>query len=111
MYSLKDAWVKMQGSVPYKNWDGKMHCAWTDTPMTFRANTVGGFFSAYTFTLVREGWLTIVYNGKELTLNPDDLYVYSPGMPVTILSASENYKGICLLWTSIRPSRRTPSGR
>lgn len=27
------------------------------------------------------------YNGKDITLNPDDLYIYSPGMPVTILSA------------------------
>ena len=97
MYSLKEAWIKMQGHVPYEQWDGKMHCVRTDAAMTFRANLTGGFFSAYTFTLVLEGWLTIIYNGKELTLNPDDLYVYSPGMPVTILSASENYRGICLL--------------
>ena len=97
MYSLKEAWIKMQGNVPYEQWDGKMHCVRTDAAMTFRANLTGGFFSAYTFTLVLEGWLTIIYNGKELTLNPDDLYVYSPGMPVTILSASENYSGICLL--------------
>ena len=97
MYSLKEAWIKMQGDVPYEKWDGKMHCVKTDAAMTFRTNLTGGFFSAYTFTLVREGWLTIVNNGKELTLSPDDLYVYSPGMPVTILTASENYKGICLL--------------
>ncbi len=31
------------------------------------------------------------------SLNQDTLYVYSPGMQVTIISASENYRGICLL--------------
>ena len=50
-----------------------------------------------TFTLVLEGWLVIIYNGQELTLRPDDIYMYSPGQPVTIVSASDNYHGICLL--------------
>lgn len=87
----------MQGSAPYEGWDGKMHCTRTDASMTFRTNRTQGFLSAYTFTLVREGWLTILYNGRELTLNPGDLYIYSPGMPLTVLSASDNYQGICLL--------------
>ena len=97
MYSLKDAWIKMQGSVPYEGWDGNMYCTLTDAMMTFRTNRTQGFLSAYTFTLVREGWLTILYNGRELTLNPGDLYIYSSGMPLTVLSASENYRGVCLL--------------
>ena len=53
--------------------------------------------AAYSFTLVTEGWLTIVYNGQQLTLQPDDLYIYSPGLEVTVLAASDNYRGICLL--------------
>ena len=31
------------------------------------------------------------------TLQKDQLYTYSPGLPVTILSASDDYRGICLI--------------
>ena len=97
MYSLEEAWIKMHGSHPFEGWDGKMYCNETDAAITFRANKTQGFMAAYTFTLVLEGWLSIIYNGKELTLKPDDLYIYSPGLEVTIVAASENYRGICLL--------------
>ena len=97
MYSLKDAWVKMHGRLPYEGWNGRIQCDRTDAEMTFRANRTQGFMAAYTFTLVLEGWLNIIYNGKQLTLQPNDLYIYSPGMSVTIVSATKNYRGICLL--------------
>ena len=97
MYSLKEAWIKMLGQLPYEQWDGRMYCQETDATITFLTNKTQGFIAAYTFTLVIEGWLTIIYNGKELTLLPDDLYIYSPGLEITVLAASENYRGICLL--------------
>lgn len=97
MYSLKDAWVKMHGRLPYEGWDGRIQCDRTDAEMTFRVNRTQGFMAAYSFTLVLEGWLNIIYNGKQLTLRQNDLYIYSPGMSVTIVSATRNYRGICLL--------------
>lgn len=97
MYSLKEAWMKMHGVEPIGNWDGKIYCNETDAAITYRANETHGYMAAYAFTLVLEGWLTIIYNGQELTLHPDDLYMYSPGLPVTIVSASDDYHGICLL--------------
>ena len=87
----------MHGTAPYEGWDGRIQCDRTDAAITFRANRTQGFMSAYTFTLVLEGWLTIIYNGRQLTLGPNDLYIYSPGMSVTIVSATKNYRGICLL--------------
>ncbi|MBO6223032.1 MAG: AraC family transcriptional regulator [Bacteroidales bacterium] len=97
MYSLKEAWLKMHGELPFDGWDGKMYCNVTDKAITFRANRTQGFMAAYTFTLVTRGWLSIKYNGRELTLQEDDIYMYSPGLEVTIVSASRDYKGICLL--------------
>ncbi len=97
MYSLKEAWIKMIGKEPIKDWDGKMYCIKTDADMTFRTNETHGFMAAYTFTLVTEGWVTIAYNGHELTLRPDDLYIYSAGLPISVLAASDDYHGICLL--------------
>lgn len=97
MYTLKQGWMAMFGEMPMEDWDGKMHCLETDASLTFRTNETEGFMSAYTFTLVTQGWLTIIYNSKEITLHPDDLYVYSPGLSVSVIAASLDYRGICLL--------------
>lgn len=97
MYSLKEAWIRMYGSEPVADWDGKMYCAVTDAATTFRTNETHGYMAAYTFTLVTQGWLTIIYNGSELLLRRGDLYMYSPGMAVTVVGASDDYRAICLL--------------
>jgi len=97
MYSLKEAWIIMLGSLPIEGWDGKIYCNETNAAITYRTNKTQGYMAAYTFTLVVEGWLTMVYNGHKLTLHPDDLYIYSPGLPITVLEVSDDYHGICLL--------------
>lgn len=97
MYSLKEAWIRMHASEPVADWDGKMYCAVTDAATTFRTNETHGYIAAYTFTLVTQGWLTIIYNDNELLLRRGDLYMYSPGMAVTVVGASDDYRGICLL--------------
>lgn len=97
MYTLKDAWLRMHGCSPYDGWDGNMICKDTDAAITFRTNKTQGFMSAYTFTLVLKGWLSIRYDGFEITLVPGDLYVYFPGFAVSVISSSDDYRGICLL--------------
>lgn len=97
MYSLKEAWIKMHGAEPVDDWDGKLYCGETDAAATYRTNETNGHLAAYTFTLVVEGRLAIVYNGRELTLQPDDLYIYSPGMSVTVVDASDDYRSLCLM--------------
>lgn len=87
----------MFDDMPMSDWDGKMYCTETDAAKTFRTNETQGFLAAYTFTLVTEGWIRFLCNGKMLTLNADDLYFYSPGLSVSIVSASENYRAICLM--------------
>ena len=47
--------------------------------------------------MLRRGWVTIIYNNRELTLHEGDLYTYSPGFEVIVLSSSSDYSGICLL--------------
>ena len=97
VYSLKEAWEVMHGKQPFPGWDGKMYCNVTDAAITFRANRTQGYMAAYTFTLVTSGWLRLRYNSQELTLHPNDLYIYSPGLEVTIMAAAPDYAGICLL--------------
>ena len=97
MYTLKEGWIAMHGEMPTDDWDGKLYCDKTDADRTFLTNKIQGYLAAYTFTLVIQGQLTIAYNGKELTFQANDLYFYSPGMSVTVLSASADYQGLCLL--------------
>ena len=97
MYTLKEGWIAMHGEMPTADWDGKLFCDRTDSDRTFLTNKIQGFLAAYTFTLVIQGQLTIVYNDRELMLRTDDLFFYSPGMSVTIIAASADYQGLCLL--------------
>ena len=97
MYTLKEGWIAMHGEMPTDDWDGKLFCDKTDADSTFLTNKIQGFLAAYTFTLVIQGQLTIVYNDRELIFQADDLFFYSPGMSVTIIAASADYQGLCLL--------------
>ena len=83
--------------MPEGEWDGNVICLETDVEWTFGANETHGFLSCYIYTIVTRGWVTILYNNRELTLHEGDLYTYSPGFEVTVLSSSNDYSGICLL--------------
>lgn len=97
MYTLKEWWNISIGEDPVKDWDGKVYCTPGNAEMTMQTNLTQGFLSCYTFTLVTEGWLTMNYNGIEIHLTKGDLYIYSPGLSVTILSISQDYRGYCLM--------------
>ncbi len=97
MYTLKEWWNVSIGEDPVKDWDGKVYCTPSNAEITMQTNLTQGFLSCYTFTLVTEGWLTMNYNGIEIHLTKGDLYIYSPGLSVTILSISQDYRGYCLM--------------
>lgn len=97
MYNLKEFWKLRNLPLPEGEWDGNVICLKTNVEWTFGANETHGFLSCYTFTIVTRGWVTILYNGCELTLHEGDLYTYSPGFEVTVLASFNDYSGICLL--------------
>lgn len=97
MYSLKEYWHQRALPMPIEAWDGNIVCTETDAEITFGINQTQGFLACYTFTIVTRGWLTLLYNDRELTLSEGDLYTYSPGFQVSVLAASDDYRGICLL--------------
>ena len=97
MYNLKEFWQIGNLPVPEGEWDGNVICLETNAEWSFGTNKTNGFLSCYTFTIVTRGWLTILYNNRELTLREGDLYTYSPGFEVTVLDSSSDYSGICLL--------------
>ncbi len=97
MYTLKETWHQIYNQEPTSDWDGKMICMALDSEISFKTNETEGHSLHYSFTIVTQGWLTFIYNGQEITLKPNDFYIYSPGLPITILSSSSDYKSLGIM--------------
>ena len=98
MYTLNEYLPIFVGDdLPEKGWDTGMYCLETDAVKALRSNLQRGFVSCFAFMLVDKGWMTIYYSGRELTLHPNDLYTYSPGLPVDVIATSDDFHGICLM--------------
>ena len=98
MYTLNEYLPIFVGDdLPEKGWDTGMYCLETDGAKILRANLTQGFVSCFAFMLVDKGWMTIHYNGRDLTLHPNDLYTYSPGLPVDVIATSDDFHGYCLM--------------
>ena len=96
MYSLKDA-IGLFSSDEANDCNAAVYCFETDAVTALRTNETHGFFACYVFTLVERGWVTIRYNGRELTFHPYDLYIYSPGHPITVIATSDDFHGLSLM--------------
>ena len=98
MYKLNEYLPIFLGDdLPKKGWDDGMYCLETDGAQILRTNLLHGFLACFAFMVVDKGWMTIHYNGRELTIHPNDLYIYSPGLPVTVLATSDDFHGYCLM--------------
>lgn len=98
MYTLNEYLPIFVGEdLPEKGWDYGMYCLETNASKILRANLTQGFVSCFAFMLVDKGWMTIHYNGCELTLHPRDIYTYSPCLPVSVTATSDDFHGYCLM--------------
>ena len=98
MYTLNEYLPIFVGDdLPERGWDSGMYCLETDRTKILRSNLLRGFVSCFAFMLVDKGWMTIHYNGRDLTLHPNDLYTYSPGLPVDVIATSDDFHGLCLI--------------
>ena len=92
MYTLKEYLPIFIGKdLPENGWDEGMYCMDTTATKILRTNLTQGYVACFAFMLVDKGWMTILYNGRELTVHPNDLYTYSPCLPV-IVTAYWRYK-------------------
>lgn len=96
MYSLKES-IGIFGGNHTEEWSGAMYCFETNAATALRTNETQGFFACFVFTLVDRGWMTVRYNGRELTFHANDLYTYSPGLPVTVIATSGDFHGLSLM--------------
>ena len=98
MYTLNEYLPIFVGDdLAGKSWDDGMYCLETNAAKILRTNLLQGFLSCFAFVLVDKGWMTIHYNGRQLTFHPNDLCTYSPGLPVTVIATSDDFHGYCLM--------------
>lgn len=72
-------------------------CVKTNREITLLTNEMKDFLDCFSFTLIRKGECTLLYNGHTIKLSKDDLYIYTPGLTIEVTDISEDYEGICLI--------------
>ena len=97
MYALRQFFISVLGAKADEIVSDELVCVETNTETTFYTNRMQDTLAAYTYTLVEQGTLTLNYNGRLLTLHRGDIYIYSPGLQITIVSGSPDYHALCLM--------------
>ena len=98
MFRLEATWMWQYGHDTIPNWDGKLLIVDTDAHSSLvETNALPGTVAAYGYTIVLQGWITMLYNGREIHYTKDDLIIYTPGIVVSVIDISDDYRGICLV--------------
>ena len=97
MYTIPDTWMWQYGKSRYKDWDGRFLSFVADKETYMRTNTLPGTVAAYGFIIVLRGSSTLLYSGREITIERNHLFVYMPGFPISVKEVSEDYAGLCLV--------------
>ena len=98
MFRLEVTWLWQYGHDTIPDWDGKLLIVDTDAHNSLvETNALPGTVAAYGYTIVLQGWITMLYNDHEVYYTKDDLIIYTPGMVVSVINISDDYRGICLV--------------
>lgn len=97
MYSLKEFLTKVAGMKEKDIPSDIIFCHSTNREISLLTNAMKDFLDCFTFTLIKKGHCTILYNDQEIKLIENDLYIYTAGLYVEIIDISEDYEGMCLM--------------
>ena len=97
MYKLRDFLTSVLGMPRGDVVSDELYCSESNTRLTFLTNQMQETLACYSYTLVHEGWLELLYNGRMLSLQRGDLLIYSPGVQIRIINGSKNYHSVCLI--------------
>ena len=95
MYRLKDfieSMIELEAGAP-----SELYCYELDRETVLLTNNMQDTPAVYGYLMVEQGWLSLIYSGREIKLEPGDLYIYSPGFQVTISDASEDFHSITMM--------------
>ena len=97
MYKLRDYLTSVLGMSHDDVVSNELYCAESNTRLTFLTNEMQETLAGYSYTLVHDGWIELLYNDRMLTLQKGDLMIYSPGVQIKIIRGSVNYHSVCLI--------------
>ena len=97
MYKLRDFLTYVLGMSHSDVVSDELYCSESNTRLTFLTNQMQDTLAGYSYTLVHEGWIELLYNDRMLTLQQGDLMIYSPGVQIRIIRGSVNYHSVCLI--------------
>ena len=98
MFRLESTWIWQYGHDTIPCWDGKLLIVDVDAHKTLtETNALPGSVAAYGYIFVLQGWMSMLYNGREVHCTKNDLIVYTPGFTISVIAISDDYRGICLV--------------
>lgn len=97
MYKLMDFLTSVIGMPHDEVASDELYCTESNTRLTFLTNQMQETLAGYSYTLVNDGWLKLLYNDRMLTLQKGDLLIYSPGVKIRIINGSSDYHSVCLI--------------
>ena len=97
MYKLSDFLTSVLGMSHEQMPSDELYCSESNTRLTFFTNQMQETLAGYSYTLVHDGWLQLLYNDCMLVLKQGDLLIYSPGVQIRIINGSKNYHSVCLM--------------
>lgn len=97
MYKLMDFLTSVIGMPQDEVVSDELYCTESNTRLTFRTNLMQETLAGYSYTLVNDGWLELLYNDRMLALRKGDLLTYSPGVKIRIINGSTDYHSVCLI--------------
>jgi len=97
MYTITDTWMWPYGKSRYKDWDGRFLSFEADKETYMRTNTLPGTVAAYAYIIVLRGSSTLLYSGREITIERNHLFIYMPGFPISVKDVSDDYVSLCLV--------------
>lgn len=97
MYKLMDFLTSVIGMPQDEVVSDELYCSESNIRLTFHTNQMQETLSGYSYTLVNDGWLELLYNDRMLTLQKGDLMIYSPGVKIRIINGSTDYHSVCLM--------------
>lgn len=104
MYQLRDFLHSVVGLASKDIRSDEIFCTESDLAQTLLTNQMQETLACYSYILITEGWLTLTINGRKTALEPGNLYIYSPGIQVSVTDGSDNYRSFCLMadeWMTI----------
>ena len=98
MYTLKESLLKMGTLLPQEDWNDSIVLVKANAQIAYGTNITMGYLKCYTFTIIERGWVTLNYGtGRQLSLQHGDMFVYSPGFPIKVITLSDDYQSLILM--------------